>query len=178
MTPNGLSRENDASCCGWSQLRLPPSTRPPRRSFTGTRLSSPAASRGPAKRTSTPPSSTQRVKLVARIAGDVADVGEDHHRHMLIDELRNRVADRAALGQPHIGERRQRARQIVVGGEQRLRDVGGRAAHDADGAAAPALVEQLHRAGRAFRHDFEPRDVVADFDRQIELRLGSKLRRS
>ena len=63
MSKNGLSRENAASCCGWSQLSAPPSARPPRRSFTGTRSSSPAASRGPAKRTSTPPSS---IHLVSR----------------------------------------------------------------------------------------------------------------
>ena len=61
MPKNGLSREKAASGCGWSQLRLPPRMRPPRRSFTGTRSSSAAASRGPAKRTSTPPSSIQRV---------------------------------------------------------------------------------------------------------------------
>ena len=58
---NGPSREKPASGCGLSQLRLPPSVRPPRRSFTGTRSSSDPASRGPAKRTSTPPSSTQRI---------------------------------------------------------------------------------------------------------------------
>ncbi len=60
MPLNGLSRENAASCCGLSQLRLPPRMRPPRRSRTGTRSSSEAASRGPANRTSTPPSSIQR----------------------------------------------------------------------------------------------------------------------
>ena len=62
MPLNGLSRENAASGCGLSQLRLPPRMRPPRRSFTGTRSSSEAASRGPAKRTSTPPSSIQRAR--------------------------------------------------------------------------------------------------------------------
>ena len=61
MPKNGLSRLKAASCCGCSQESEPPRTRPPRRSFTGTRSSSAAASRGPAKRTSTPPSSIQRV---------------------------------------------------------------------------------------------------------------------
>ena len=64
MPKNGPSREKAASCCGFSQVRLPPRVRPPRRSLTGTRSSSSAsaaASRGPAKRTSTPPSSTQRM---------------------------------------------------------------------------------------------------------------------
>ena len=59
MPKNGLSRANAAISCGLSQLSAPPSARPPRRSRTGTRSSSPAASRGPANRTSTPPFSIQ-----------------------------------------------------------------------------------------------------------------------
>ena len=59
---NGLSRENAASGCGWSQLKLPPRMRPPRRNLTGTSSSSDAASRGPANRTKTPPSSTHRAR--------------------------------------------------------------------------------------------------------------------
>ena len=62
MPLNGLSRANAASCCGCSHESEPPSVRPPRRSFTGMRSSSAAASRGPAKRTSTPPASTQRAR--------------------------------------------------------------------------------------------------------------------
>src|SRR5947208_8308949 len=57
MPLNGLSRAKAASCCGCSHDSEPPSVRPPRRSFTGMRSSSAAARRGPAKRTSTPPSS-------------------------------------------------------------------------------------------------------------------------
>ena len=49
--------------------RLPPSVRPPRRSLTGTRSSSACASRGPAKRTSTPPCSIQALSR-SRISGD------------------------------------------------------------------------------------------------------------
>ncbi len=63
MPLNGLSRAKAASCCGCSQESEPPSVRPPRRSFTGMRSSSAAASRGPAKRTSTPPSSTHRASF-------------------------------------------------------------------------------------------------------------------
>ena len=62
--------------------------------------------------------------------------------------------------------------EIEGRGQQRLRGLAGRAGDDADGAAAPALVEQLHRAGRAFAGDFEPRDVVAQLDRQIERGFG------
>ena len=82
---------------------------------------------------------------------------------------------RAALGEPHVGERPERAREVIGRGEQRLRGLGGRAGDDADRAPAPALVEQLHRAGRALGRDFEPRDVVADLDRQRELGLGLAL---
>ena len=66
----------------------------------------------------------------------------------------------------------ERALQIEGRGEQRLRGVGGGAGDHADAAAAPALVEQLHGAGGALAGDFEPRDVVAEFDRQIEQRIG------
>ena len=59
ILPNGPSFEKAVRGCGWSQLRLPPSVRPPRRSFTGTRSSSEPARRGPANRTSMPPSSIQ-----------------------------------------------------------------------------------------------------------------------
>ena len=38
----------------------------------------------------------------------------------------------------------------------------------ADSATAPYLVELLHRASGMLAGDFEPRDVVAQFDRQIE----------
>ena len=141
MPKNGLSRGKARELLRLLPGQAPPRMRPPRRSFTGTRSSSPAASRGPAKRTSTPPSSIQRVELLRRL-GDIADVGEDHHRHALLEELGHRLRRRAALGEPHVGERPERAREIVGRGEQRLRGVGGRAGDDADAAPAPALVEQ------------------------------------
>ena len=112
---------------------------------------------------------------VARLARDVADVGQHDHRHALLDEAAHRFGRRRDVGEPHIGERVERARQIVGRGQQRLRGVGGGAGDDADGAAAPALVEQLHRAGRALAGDFQPRDVVADLDRQVDLGVGFAL---
>ena len=114
---------------------------------------------------------------VARLARDVADIGQHDHRHVLLDEAPHRLGGRGDLGEPHVGERIERARQIVGRGEQRLRGVGGRAGDDADGAPAPALVEQLHRAGGAFGGNFEARDVVADLDRQVDLGVGSRARR-
>ena len=91
---------------------------------------------------------------------------------MLVEETRDRFRRRDAFGEAHVGERIERARQIIGGAEQRLRTVGGRAGDDADGAPAPALVEQLHGAGRALAGDLQPRHVVADFDRQVDHRLG------
>ena len=66
---NGPSAAKAARCCGFSQVRLPPRLRPPRRSFTGTSSSSACARRGPAKRTSTPPCSIHAFRR-SRISGD------------------------------------------------------------------------------------------------------------
>ena len=112
---------------------------------------------------------------VARLARDIADVGQHDHRQVLLDEAAHRVGGRRHVGEPHVGERVERAGQVIGRGEQRLRGVGGRAGDDADGAAAPALVEQLHGAGRALAGDLEPRDVVADLDRQVDLGVGLAL---
>ena len=88
---------------------------------------------------------------------------------------RTASAGRRDFGEPHVGERIERAGEIVGRGEQRLRGVGGRAGDDADGAAAPALVEQLHGAGRALGRNFQARDVVPDLDRQVDLGVGFEL---
>ena len=101
-----------------------------------------------------------------------ADIGQHDHRQLLVEELRDRLLRRAAIAEPHVGERRQRAGEIEGRGQQRLRGIAGRAADDADRAPAPSLVEQLHRAGGSFAGYFEPRDVVAQFDRQIERGFG------
>ena len=47
-------------------------------------------------------------ELLARL-GDIADIGEDHHRQALLHELGDRLRWRAALGQAHVGERPERA---------------------------------------------------------------------
>ena len=175
MLLNGPSREKAASGCGWSQLRLPPSVRPPRRSFTGTRSSSergePRAGEAHQHAAVLDPGG----EPVARLARDVADVGQHDHRHVLLDEAAHRLGGRRDVGEPHVGERIERAGEIIGRGEQRLRGVGGRAGDHADGAAAPALVEQLHGAGRTLGRNFEPRDVVPDLDRQVDLGVGLAL---
>ena len=117
------------------------------------------------------------VEPLARF-GDIADIGEDQHRQMLVEETLHRFRRRDAFGEADIGERIERAREIIGRADQRLRAVGGRAGHDADGAPAPALVEQLHGARRALAGDLQPRHVVADLDRQIDHRLGFRWRRT
>ena len=59
-------------------------------------------------------------------------------------------------------------RQIESRCKQRLRALGARSADHADGASAPALVEQLHRARRSLPRDFQPGDIVAQLQRQVE----------
>ena len=119
-----------------------------------------------------------RVEAVADFRRQRADVGKHDHRQLLVEKLSDRHRRRAALTKPDVGERRQRAGEIEGRGQQRLCGVAGCAGDDADGAPPPALVEQLHRAGRAFAGDFEARDVVAQFHRQVEVRLGLAILRT
>lgn len=97
-----------------------------------------------------------------------ADIGHHDHRQLLVEELADRLLH-AAIAEPHVGKGRERAGEIEIRGEQQLRGVAGRTRrrrHDC--AAAPALVEQLHGAGGTFARDLQPRDVVAQLDRQVE----------
>ncbi|MGY4335499.1 hypothetical protein ACVWW3_000405 [Bradyrhizobium sp. LM2.9] len=112
------------------------------------------------------------IETLADFRGDGADIGKDDHRQLLVEELRDALLRRALVGEPHVRERRQRAGEIEGRRQQRLRCLAARARDDADGAAAPALVEQLDRAGGALTGNFKPRDVVAQLDRQIERRFG------
>lgn len=112
------------------------------------------------------------VEPFAQFRRQPADVGEYDHRQFLIEELRDRHGGRGTVAKPDVGKRCQRAGEIERRCQQRLRGVGGRSAGDADGASAPALVEQLHGAGRAFAGDFKPRDIVAQLDRQVECSFG------
>ena len=112
------------------------------------------------------------IDALANFGRQRADIRHHDHRQLLVEELRDRLLRRAAIAQPHVGERRQRAGQIERRGQQRLRGIVGRSRDDADGAAAPALVEQLHRAGGSLAGYFKPGDVVAQLDRKIERRFG------
>ena len=67
--------------------------------------------------------------------GQAADIGQDHHRDLALEDVLDvAVAD--------LAERRQRALQIVGVAQQRLQLLERGAGHEADRAAAPALVEQ------------------------------------
>ena len=177
MPSNGLSRENAASGCGWSQRQAAAedaaAAAQPHRHEIVVGGGEPRAGKAHQHAAVLDPAR----QPVARLARDIADIGEDHHRQVLVEELRSPLR----AGEPRSASRTSAnglsARDEIVGrGEQRLRGVGGRAGDDADRAAAPALVEQLHGAGGALAGDLEPGDVVADFDRQVELAPRSRAR--
>ncbi len=115
-------------------------------------------------------------QAIVGVAGDIADVGEDQHGQVLIEEMRHRVRRRFALREPHVGEGIERPHDVIARRQQRFRQFDAGAGGDADGAAAPALVEQLHGAGGTLAGNLDPGDVVADLDRQRELRLGLAIR--
>ena len=118
MPLNGLSCENPANCWGLSQLRLPPRMRPPRRSLTGTSSSSEAASRGPAKRTRTPPSSTQRVRRSRASPATLPTSASTIIGRRCSMNVDDRLAGRTAFGEPDVGERTECPRQVERRGEQ------------------------------------------------------------
>ena len=91
MPLNGLSRENAASGCGLSQLKLPPRMRPPRRSLTGTRSSSDAGEARAGKTHQHAAVLDPLCEPVMGVAGDIADIGEDQHGKMLVEEMRHGV---------------------------------------------------------------------------------------
>ncbi len=111
-------------------------------------------------------------EAVACGLGEVTDVRQSDHRQALIDKPLDCGGRRRALGEAYVGERTKRAREIISGSEKRLRRIGRCAGHDANGATPPSFVEELDRAGGTFAGDFQSRDVVSDFDREIEFRFG------
>jgi hypothetical protein len=89
---------------------------------------------------------------------------------MLIDERRDRIG-RAGTHFMHIGEWRQRFAQIIVRREQGHRLIRRLTADDAHAAALPALVDQRNSTSRMRAEQFNAGDLIAQFDRQIELRF-------
>jgi hypothetical protein len=76
------------------------------------------------------------------------------------------------LRQAHVGERLECALQIIARRQQRLGDIGVCAGDDADGAAARPFIQKLDRARRSLAGNFQSRNLIAQFDRQFETRLG------
>ncbi len=85
-------------------------------------------------------------------------VGIDQHRDLALQQIGGAAA-------AHLGERPERAFEVVVFAEQRLTG-GVRRRGDADRAAPPALVDQQHPASRFLALDLDPRHPVAQFGRQ------------
>ena len=90
----------------------------------------------------------------ARRTGDIADIGKDQHRYILIDEADDRVGRRDAIAHPHIGERAKCALQIEGRGEQRLRGVGGCAGDHADRCCGASACRAIARRRRSVRRRF------------------------
>ena len=174
---NGLSREKAASCCGLSQLRLPPRIRPPRRNFTGTRLSSPRGKMWPGKAHK---DATIVDPLIQAIGAPptLPTSARRQDRQTPVQKSRHGFSRCNALGKTDVGKWIERAGEIVACADQRLRAVGSsEPGHDPDRVAAPTLVEQLHGAGRTLADDVQPRHIVADFDRQFDRGVKSRVRR-
>ena len=107
--------------------------------------------------------------LAERLAVEAAHIGQHEDGDLLVDELVHRIGHAAAaLADLRIGC--ERPLDVVERRQERLRLIGGAAEDEPDAAALAALVEQVHRAGRAFAEDLDAGDGVADFGRQVEAR--------
>ncbi len=95
------------------------------------------------------------------LADDTSDIDQRQHRHVLLQ-----LGADGALA--HIGIGRQRARQVIGAGQQRLLifDIGGR--NEPHLAPLGRRIEQAHRPGRILIGDDKPFRFVAQFQRQLE----------
>ena len=82
----GRRRRTGPAACGVDHDKAPPSVRPPSRRATGSRSSPPFSSRGPAKRTSTPPSLHPVGELIVHVLRQRADVGQHDHGHLALED--------------------------------------------------------------------------------------------
>lgn len=103
---------------------------------------------------------------------DGADVRQYQHRQALVEEAVDVLGGRSGLGDAQVGERPERAGDVVGRRQQRLAGIGAGAGDDAHGAPPPAGIEQLHRPGRGFAGNVDARHLVADLDRDREARFG------
>ena len=110
-------------------------------------------------------------KFVHRIgiaAADLADIRQQQHGRM----ARNQFGYRAGLC---FRERRQRPLQIIDIRQKRLLIFSGRGRDDARPALHPARIQQLHRACAILAANFQPRCLVADFQRHGDMALAARL---
>ncbi len=52
-----------------------------------------------------------------RLPCNIADIGEDQHRQVLVKEMRHSFGRRLALGKPYVGEWPERPTDIVAQGQ-------------------------------------------------------------
>ncbi len=168
MPANGESAGNAASASGVSHASALPSVREPGPQPHRHKSSASFARRGPAKRTSRPPSSSQRSQRGAIGRRDAAGVRQDQRLRARIDQLAR--ARRAASS--HTAAARDRRRTIP---KQRLpappgstKPTNGRPAPAGSRRTAPALC---------FAHDAHPRRARRDLRRQFNPRRSASAHR-
>ena len=152
---NGLGASNGATCFGVSQDSAPPSVRPPRRSARRDQIV--VAGREPrAGEADQHAAAVDEIGdlVVSRPRPDV-HVGERQHRGLFGEQVGDRIGG-AGFRLAHVGERRERARDVVGRREQRLGEIGAAAGDDRDAPALGALVDQPRRARRGLAVDGEP----------------------
>ena len=113
-----------------------------------------------------------RVELFLGARDQLADIGKHDGRHLAVDQLVHGRRDVGLIWRYDVGVGRERALDVVKRREQGLRGLLGFARDDADPAPLRAGIEEMHRAGRSLARDLQPRDLIADFEWQIEMRLG------
>ena len=109
---NGPSAAKAARCCGFSQVRLPPSD-----AATAAQLDRHEIVIGLRQTGACEPHQHAAlvdpgVQALADFRRQRADIGQHDHRQPLIEELRNHLLRRAAISETYVGERRQRAGEI------------------------------------------------------------------
>ena len=110
--------------------------------------------------------------LLLDVGRQRADVGHDDDRRAGLDQLGDGDGGVGVARLGDVGEGLHGAGDVVERREERLRRVGGGAGEEPDPPAAPAVVEELHRARGLGADHVEPGDVVAQLDRQLDPRLG------
>ncbi len=104
----------------------------------------------------------------ALVADHLGDIGEHEHGERALEEL----ADRAPAD---LAERRERALEVVELRQQRLVGLDRAGRDEADGPAAPALVEEDDGAGATLALDLDADDFIAQLRRRLDVGAGATL---